>query len=272
MPDAEKKKKEWLGRETFPTIWLFICLIFNWIGILALLMLAIAELVIIVNNWKTYHDTYGYKYPASGYIGGSTCGFVEYTNAPKHLGSILWTLAYQVSIIIFALMAIASDFAWRNASYNKYGQKFVQSFYAEGIMTGERDKKTRLPFYVVANAWLKFFITILYMQQTFYGLRGGSHSPSDCLAASSVTSGSVTASTSTSASTTVWWSRDWSDNSRSCNVGTVVEPGRSHGVELWAFWCGWIVFGSIVPCIIAFIFLVEHAANKKEGTAAATTS
>lgn len=32
-------------------------------------------------------------------------------------------------------------------------------------------------FYVVANAFLKLFIVVLYMSQSFYGLPNGSHPP-----------------------------------------------------------------------------------------------
>ena len=51
-------------------------------------------------------------------------------------------------------------------------------------------------------------------------------------------SGSVTASASASASLS--WRRGEADDG-------------SWGVELWAFWCGWVVLGSIVPSVIAFM-------------------
>lgn len=37
------------------------------------------------------------------------CGQIEYTNAPKHLGSAIWMLFYRLSIIILATLVIASD-------------------------------------------------------------------------------------------------------------------------------------------------------------------
>lgn len=42
-------------------------------------------------------------------------------------------------------------------------------------MAGENNKG--LFYYVIANAFLKAFLVILYMSQTFYGLKGGSHAP-----------------------------------------------------------------------------------------------
>ena len=96
-------------------------------------------------------------------------------------------------------MVIASDLAWRKARYSDYGGSYVNStwpilasslvlstltsgaengmlmavFYAPGILAGDHNKG--LFFYVIANAFLKGFLVILYMSQTFYGLKGGSH-------------------------------------------------------------------------------------------------
>lgn len=102
-------------------------------------------------------------------------------------------------------MVIASDLAWRKASYNEFGGHYVASkspygchaslslsrdviiglrihmvltlpvFYANGIVAGEHNKG--LFYFVIANGFLKLFLVILYMSQTFYGLKGGSHSP-----------------------------------------------------------------------------------------------
>jgi hypothetical protein len=55
-------KKPWIGKETLPTVWVWICVLFNIVGILALLMLIIAELVIIVNDFSNYKDQYGQSY------------------------------------------------------------------------------------------------------------------------------------------------------------------------------------------------------------------
>lgn len=55
-------KESWLGPETFPTIWIWICLVSNLIGIAALIMLIIAEFVILINDYSNYHAQYGYSY------------------------------------------------------------------------------------------------------------------------------------------------------------------------------------------------------------------
>jgi hypothetical protein len=48
-------------------------------------------------------------------------------------------------------------------------------FYAPGLVSGEHGKG--LYHYVVANAFLKMFLVVRYMSQSFYGLKGGSHAP-----------------------------------------------------------------------------------------------
>lgn len=62
-------KREYVGKETFPTIWNWICVVFNVIGILAVIMLIIAEIIIIANNFNNYVDQYGHSYRASPYAG-----------------------------------------------------------------------------------------------------------------------------------------------------------------------------------------------------------
>ena len=47
------------------------------------------------------------------------------------------------------------------------------AFYAIGIMAGTNNPT--MFYYVVANAFLKLFIVVLYMSQSFYGLQNGSH-------------------------------------------------------------------------------------------------
>jgi len=102
-----------------------------------------------------------------------------------------------MSIVVLVTLTIASDFAWRRSAYDGYSGHYVEgtlclftpfqsppradvplplaAFFALGIMTGKRDKKTGLFFYVIANAFLKLFIVVLYMHQSFWGLSGGSH-------------------------------------------------------------------------------------------------
>ncbi|KIR30043.1 hypothetical protein I309_00910 [Cryptococcus deuterogattii LA55] len=168
-------KKPWLGPESFPTIWIWICFAFNLIGVAALIMLIIAEFVVLINDYSNYHAQYGYNYPARGYEGSTRCGQIEYTNAPKHLGSAIWMLFYQLSIIILATLVIASDLAWRASSYNAWGGRWISTFYAAGIMEGSMHPG--LFYYVAANGFLKLFLVTLYMNQSFYGMRGhSSHS------------------------------------------------------------------------------------------------
>jgi hypothetical protein len=55
-------QKPWLGPDTFPTIWIWICVVFNFIGILSHFMLIISETVIIFNNFNNYVNQYGHSY------------------------------------------------------------------------------------------------------------------------------------------------------------------------------------------------------------------
>lgn len=64
MPREEKKKlkKVYIGQETFPTLWIWGCVLANMIGILAVIMLIIAEFVLLGNNFNNYVDQYGHSY------------------------------------------------------------------------------------------------------------------------------------------------------------------------------------------------------------------
>lgn len=55
-------KKPWLGVETAPQLWIYICITFNWIGILALVQLIICEIVLITNDFNNYTKQYGHGY------------------------------------------------------------------------------------------------------------------------------------------------------------------------------------------------------------------
>lgn len=60
--DKDDLKKLSLGPQFFPKIWIWICATVNMIGMLAMLMLIIAEFVILINNYQSYVMRYGYKY------------------------------------------------------------------------------------------------------------------------------------------------------------------------------------------------------------------
>jgi hypothetical protein len=58
---------KYIGEHTFPTIWVYVCVFFNLVGIGAVLMMVIAEVVIITNDFDNYVDQYGHSYRESGY-------------------------------------------------------------------------------------------------------------------------------------------------------------------------------------------------------------
>ena len=69
MPSSKSKSKApepFLGSSTLPRLWIYICMAFNLIGIGAALMLIVAELVLLVNNYDAYVDQLGYSYRSSG--------------------------------------------------------------------------------------------------------------------------------------------------------------------------------------------------------------
>ena len=66
MPEKKAAEKEpWLGRNTFPKVWIWICVIFNLIGILAMFQLTIAQIVVLANDYNNYVNQYGYHYRLS---------------------------------------------------------------------------------------------------------------------------------------------------------------------------------------------------------------
>ncbi|WVQ76363.1 hypothetical protein IAR50_006028 [Cryptococcus sp. DSM 104548] len=264
-------RKPWLDKDFFPTIWIWICFFFNTFGILAFIMLIVAEFVVLVNDFENYHAQYGSHYSARGYTGEAGCGYIDYTNAPKHTGSAVWMLLYQLSIIILCTLVVASDLAWRASSYNAWGGRWINTFYAGGVTNGPRNDAGGLFFYVAANAWLKTFIVVLYMNQSFYGMRGNtshespysgsSDSDSDsggyysASASASASAGSSSSGSSASSSSTPAYS--WKRSS---------DPNKIHGVEAWVYLSGWIVLFSIVPSMVAFLYLAPWGKKKEEAT------
>ncbi len=62
MPNEIKPKRPLIGAHTLPTVWIYICVAFNLIGVLAVTMLVIAEIIILASNFTHYVDQYGQNY------------------------------------------------------------------------------------------------------------------------------------------------------------------------------------------------------------------
>jgi hypothetical protein len=143
-------------------------------------------------------------------------------------------------------------------------------------MIGSHNKG--LFYYVIANAFLKAFVVILYMSQSFYGLYDGSHqlyviphplpsplSPNPTNAKySSYSSNAVRIppQTHTGVSPVYYTTTPTPNYYPNTNTNTNTwkrasqnpnDPDAAYGVELWAQWSGWILLGSIVPSVIAFM-------------------
>ena len=56
---------KWLGKDTAPRLFIYLCLIINLLSIAALIILVIAEFIILVNNYRSYVARYGYHYGKS---------------------------------------------------------------------------------------------------------------------------------------------------------------------------------------------------------------
>ncbi|WVO14847.1 hypothetical protein L204_102486 [Cryptococcus depauperatus] len=270
------EKKPWLGCHTIPELCIWVFFFFNVVGVLALVMLIICEFVILVNNAQNYHSQYGYSDTARGYRGEAGSGYVEWTNAPKHTGSVVWMVLYQLSIVVLITIAIASDLAWRASSYNAWGGRWIATFHINGVADGP--KRPGLFFYLVAHASLKTFIVVLYMNQSFYGMKGttshkspfhddsyssGQHyTPVPVSPSSSLTSchGSCVSSASSSISNSgrppaySWKRRDFDP----------ADPLSIYGVEAWVYYTGWIVLASIIPSLTAFVVLEPWGKKKAE--------
>jgi hypothetical protein len=55
-------KEGWVGKGTFPRLFIYLCILVNLLGIAALLILIVTEFVILVNNYQSYVARYGYHY------------------------------------------------------------------------------------------------------------------------------------------------------------------------------------------------------------------
>lgn len=53
---------KWLGKDTAPRLFIYLCLIINLLSVAALIILIIAEFIILVNNYRSYVARYGYHY------------------------------------------------------------------------------------------------------------------------------------------------------------------------------------------------------------------
>lgn len=142
-------------------------------------------------------------------------------------------------------------------------------------MAGENNKG--MFYYVIANAFLKLYLVVCYLSQSFRGLNinwidyGHSHPlhPHGSGGGSYSTGySSGGAGASAYASTTVTTNVGANANANAGAAGSSWKradlDGHTSGAESWAIWTGWILLCSILPSIIAFMFLVPWAAKVKE--------
>ncbi|GHJ87819.1 hypothetical protein NliqN6_4221 [Naganishia liquefaciens] len=143
-----------------------------------------------------------------------TCGYVQLTNVPKHLGSVIWSTGWQLFIIIAALLIIFADLALAIPGNTNLPWNVVKFFWLDGMTYDQEiaDRDPRLdpregrnsakpmPFFLGALGFFKVFVTFGYLSQSFYGIDTGmdewgeSHGPNTqlfCLWAGFILAGSA---------------------------------------------------------------------------------
>lgn len=56
---------KWTAKGFFPRIFMYIALLVNLAGVIALIILIVTEFIILVNNYQSYVARYGYHYRTS---------------------------------------------------------------------------------------------------------------------------------------------------------------------------------------------------------------
>ena len=59
---------KWPAKGFFPRIFMYIALLVNLAGVIALIILIVTEFIILVNNYQSYVARYGYHYGMSPFL------------------------------------------------------------------------------------------------------------------------------------------------------------------------------------------------------------
>lgn len=127
-----------------------------------------------------------------GYGGDPSCNYVTLSNVPKHWGSVYWTCLFQVSIcemlrtlgkltltssvVLWIWVSIAGDAVVffsteKNSARSGLAAGRFTGLYPGAHAYGANQRYT--PFFCAANGFLKLFIGVTYMSQSFGGLADG---------------------------------------------------------------------------------------------------
>nr|BAJ88848.1 predicted protein [Hordeum vulgare subsp. vulgare] len=195
MADREKDFEEQRARGMDPAqrIWMFAMYIFHWACIGAAIMIIVAEGFVMENSLRRFTEQFGVgEAPARGYQNDQdynpTCGYVQMTNVPKHLGSVVWSAGWQIFIIIAALIIIFADLALALPNNNNICWRIVKSLWLDGMTYDQKTAQADpygqygasgqttpkpIPFFLGALAFFKVFLTFGFLSQSFYGLDTG---------------------------------------------------------------------------------------------------
>ncbi|KAH8079269.1 hypothetical protein HD553DRAFT_363160 [Filobasidium floriforme] len=180
---ADDKRRLSGPENSGPRFWIMICRIWCFISVLIMILVIVAESIILNNSMQRYHDIYGNSYPSRGYDrdpSGPQSGYVALTNVPKHVGSLVFSSAFQVSLILFAAFVGLGDLALVYKSPDNGAYRGMQTFKGTHLSAPLRYEDTykprqsiREPFFIVGLSLLKLFIGCAYMSQSFYGISTG---------------------------------------------------------------------------------------------------
>ncbi|RSH82797.1 hypothetical protein EHS25_005787 [Saitozyma podzolica] len=181
--------------QTLPKIWIYICHLWIFVAVGALIMPLIAWILIFAENIDTYHKTMHL------YLGNdmsvydtfsppSDSGYVNETNIPKHLGGAVFASCLDFAMIIMILISLASELFWKFP----FAKNVLLMMWTPGLWN-EANMDAIEYFFLIANAFLKIFIVAVTGAQTYTGLTpdtpGGVDTPLFCLYATMILLGSI---------------------------------------------------------------------------------
>ncbi|GFZ51980.1 hypothetical protein JCM24511_09750 [Saitozyma sp. JCM 24511] len=214
--------------QTLPKIWIYICQLWIFVAVGALIMPLIAWILIFAENIDTYHKTMrcGFgkwlaEIRADLYLGNdmsvydtfsppSDSGYVNETNIPKHLGGAVFASCLDFAMIIMILISLASEvlyvalplhtgFGGTDADFPAswkfpFAKNVLLMMWTPGLWN-EANMDAIEYFFLIANAFLKIFIVAVTGAQTYTGLTpnspGGVDTPLFCLYATMILLGSI---------------------------------------------------------------------------------
>ncbi|KAL7418663.1 hypothetical protein Q5752_006346 [Cryptotrichosporon argae] len=156
-----------IGRETFPWAWYKLCQLWIIVAVGSLVMVMVVWIMIFIENTHCFQTTmHHYMGNTEARYGGDiNSGYVDLTNIPKHLGGVVFTAIFDLAMLMFCAIALASEVYWKYAM----GRQVLQMYYSDGLYDDAKFEKLKYLF-LIANAFLKLFIVAATGSESWYGL------------------------------------------------------------------------------------------------------